>query len=61
MSFMFSYSGDFSLQRRPQSTDCARKIHTTIGLFPRPYFDLKSQFSKYKRIDSQNSFKYAFV
>ena len=32
-----------------------------LGLFPRSYFDLKSQFSRYKRIDSQNSFKYAFV
>ena len=26
MSFMFSCSGDISLRRRPQSTDCARKI-----------------------------------
>ena len=55
MSFTFSRSGDISLRRRPSSTDCARKI------FPRSYFDLKSQFSRYKRIELQNSFKYAFV
>ena len=29
MSFMFSCSGDISLRRRPQSTDCARKIYNS--------------------------------
>ena len=28
MSFMFSCSGDISLQRGSQSSDCARKIYT---------------------------------